>query len=242
VYQISNNVVSFEHLALAQVCKIYPAGVPAPGSEFHLIGLSGPEKVVLFNAMVKFAQDNGVAGEIPTTVKRFADNISAMRRINVLRAQIESHLATIPEVVPPVVIEDKPTKPAKVVAPKKAKAKAKVEGEIVETKGLSNLPVEPKGLLVKKDGTTVVVGKKTFEDHMVITVNTDKPGHVDAAKRWHLYQTGMTVGAFIEAAKAWLRTQPEFADRRDGGPTGLNWKVRDWLAADAKRSTRISIA
>lgn len=249
MYSFDNFIVTFN--VADQVLKLHPAGDKVSLGDFHPSALSGPDLAKLFNQMVLFAKASAMPGDIPEAVKRFADKLSALKRVSNLQAQIAAHLATARDAdaatkatAPEPVIEDKPTKPATVVAPKAKKSKAKPDGagdQIVETKGLKDLPPKVTCVATKKDGSTYVVGQRSFTDDMRITNIVAEPGHKEREPRWHLYREGMTVAEFIAAAKAWLRTQPAFADRKDGGADGLNWKVRDWLAADAKRSNRITI-
>jgi hypothetical protein len=207
--------------------------------------LTPAEMVVMFNDAVTFLQDKTDQGRtIPSTTKKFADKLTAIRRFTEISDRVAEAIKDIePLAAVEPVIEDKPTKPATVVKAPKAKKTAKAEDAgIVEVKGPKALGALVTCVASKKDGSTYVVGQRSFTDDMKITNIAEKAGHVDRDPRWHLYRDGMTVAEFLADAKAWLRTQPEFAGRPDGGPNGLNWKVRDWLAADAKRSNRVTIS
>lgn len=112
-----------------------------------LYNFTTTEMAGIFNDMLAFLKANGLTEDIPAPVKRFADKIVGAKRIRALRSSVVATLAVktfAAKVAPEPVIEDKPTRPAKVVAPKDQRSKAeKAEAAQKATEALPPLQPPP---------------------------------------------------------------------------------------------------
>jgi hypothetical protein len=208
-------------------------------NQYALLGnLTTPEMATVFNDLVAFATLKGLTP--PAPVKRFADKLTAMKRIRGMVDMVASVLE--PTVAAePVVIADKPTRPAKVVPPVKPKATEPVK--VVEASEVTevNLKTLPPVKGAKSSESTIpfggkkpwAVGERKYPDHLKITVLLADPGDKRVADRWHLYVSGETVVTTLErmiefaAQKYPAKSRPQ-----------LKFMALDWLDADAGRSQK----